>query len=123
MGSPFTLIQGTIFIADRHGNVVGTKQIVDETDQVGDPLKRLAVDGTIRGGNSPYDTAEVNNGALKVSGEMGLPEDSPDSLYQILHLILRQLEMISAKIAVTNTHLSLASGDEIREDEVNKKTR
>jgi hypothetical protein len=69
MTIPFSVVQGVIFIADKFGNVVGTKHITGELDQGGvDPLSRIAADTTIRGGSSPFAVADVDPAtkALKV---------------------------------------------------------
>lgn len=48
MGLPFSIIQGTIFLTDKYGNIVGTKSIGGELDEGGvDPLKRVATSSVI----------------------------------------------------------------------------
>lgn len=51
MGLPFSIVEGTLVLVDKYGNIVGTKQITGELDENSEQLKRVAANSVIQGGN------------------------------------------------------------------------
>lgn len=75
MGLPFTVVQGTIFIADSSGNIV-------DTIQVGDGKDRLTTQAVIQGGN--LDAGQYRNADVVLkSGRHALVTDATVSVEQV----------------------------------------